>query len=484
MPVTKTNAAPRLLLPWALAAIAVALLLACTWAGLLIGFDSDDLMNLQGHWSKPLPALLRALVFPFTTVNRPTGAAYYRLCYTLFGWQPLLFRTVTYVFMSANIGLVFLLARRLTRSNEAAFLAALLFSVHGRFYQIYTSNGTVYDVLCAFFSLAVLCLYAKRPFTLRHELAIGALFILAINAKEMAAALPLVLLAYEWIYGGRPGRQELRRWRTPCLCLVIAVLSVWAKTQPGGGLTNNPAYAQVFTLKRFFGNARLLYAELLYLPERSLYTHHVLLLWGLLFLIAFLSRRRALWFCAWFALLAPLPIMFIPYRGFFVMYFPFAAWALYLGTALAVARERLAPPRWTRASQAVLAALVIAVVLAGTRDEHLQAWQLDPLRPVIAGTEQDFLRLNEPLPRRGSILLLHSRYPADAWGPLMTAQLLYNDRELWLDRPAMMPHPPTPADYHSYDLVLDFDGRQFTVVQRGKSDAGRPPAHYPSATLK
>jgi hypothetical protein len=169
------------------------------WPRSTYRFDSDDIMNLHQGYVVPAAELLRDLVFPFTAFNRPLGALYYRLCFDLFGWNPPAFRTVTIALMMANLTLVYLLARRLTGSIEMGAMAALLFSFHGRLVEMYASNGTVYDVLCALFSLLTVWYYVRvrqesRSWNGLRIILLLLFYIAALNAKEMAALIPVLLV--------------------------------------------------------------------------------------------------------------------------------------------------------------------------------------------------------------------------------------------------------------------------------------------------
>ena len=478
---------PPASLPWLstalYAALALGVFLFCTWSKPSFRFDGDDLMNLhESYVVKPL-VLLRALALPVTTFNRPTGALYYRLCFDIFGWNPAAFRVVTYLIMIANLGLTWLLARRLTGSMEMGGAAALLYCFHARLRPVYSSNGTVYDVICAFFLLLMLCYYIRiRQEGLRWTWwrvgAVLALYILALNGKEMAAIAPAVLLIFELLY--YPPREIMRNgW----IALVLALLTgfaLWGKTRTGGPFHGESMYVASFTLKRFFQNARGLHSQLLYLPENALSTRQVLTLWTSLFILPVWTSatyRRALWFSATFAVLGPLPVAFLPMRWFYVMYVPLIGWSIYLAILLVMARDgivrevrRRSPmsARGWMVARAALALLIAFAVTRGLYESDFNAPRVDPMRAFIDGTKNDFLALREPLPRGSRTLLLHSRFPDDAWGPLMIARLLYRDPDLWLDRPTVRySHGPLDAAaLAAYDRVFDFDGQRMLVVQR------------------
>jgi hypothetical protein len=152
-----------------------------------LGFD--DVMNLTFAWEPTLRELLLAVPNPATHIYRPTGALLYRLIFDAAGLNSFAFRNVFYAILCLNLLLVYLLARKVSESAEVGALSALLFAFHGRLSGIYTNNGTLYDVLCALIVLVLLLYYAYLPerFSVWQGTAVVALFILALNAKEMAA---------------------------------------------------------------------------------------------------------------------------------------------------------------------------------------------------------------------------------------------------------------------------------------------------------
>ena len=466
--------------------------LFCIRPGLTPGFDGDDLMNLNFGWQPPLHTIIWANLVPFTSFYRPAGGAYYRLCLFLFGWHPAAFRTVTVCFLLLNLLLVYKLARRLSVPREASALAALLYAFHGHLQHIYDSNGTVYDVLCGTLSLSLVLHYIRlrqegRRWGFKEWLCLLALFIAAVNAKEMAAALPPLLLIYEWLWHRPTDKRPLallhwlvRQGKPAFALLLLAASATWGK---GGTLHAHPLYAPTFTLHRFFDNARHLHSDLLYIAGWQIDTAQLLLLWTSLFVVAALTRRKALWFCAWWCLLAPLPIIFIPYRGFFVMYVPYIGWAIYLATVLLLLRNWLMrrirrgwwkPPGAWEPERIFLFLIVAWCVAQGGHARDVNLTGRDPLTHPIQQQRDDLLRLQEPLPRGARVLFLHDRFPAgESWWPLFVTRVLYRDPDLWVDRLTMLKNPPDATALAAYDRVLDFDGQNMFVVRRHQDEAGR-----------
>src|SRR5579862_9686282 len=249
--------------------------LAFTWFGLSSRLGYDDLMNITFSWEPSFKTLLKALIFPFTSTYRPTGSLAYRLLFELFGLNPLPFRVFFYCLLAINLYLVYCLARRLTGSPEIGALSALLYTYHGRFFSIYLNNGTLYDVLCATLSLCTL-IYYVRARQRATDLSVfqfafaTVLFILSLNAKEMAAALPAIVLAYELCCHWREFKSPIQFARlllAPSLWLVIAAFAARAKMGEGSVMHGQPAYAMTFTLAQFLEHWRRLTVEMLYLRD-------------------------------------------------------------------------------------------------------------------------------------------------------------------------------------------------------------------------
>jgi hypothetical protein len=172
-------------------------------------------------------------------------------------------------------------------------------------------------------------------------------------------------------------------------------------------------------------------------------------------------------------------------RWFYVMYVPMIGWAIYFAILLVIARDwilrevrRFSPvtSRQWAIAHSTLAVCIAFGVTHGLTEIEFVAQHVDPMRKIIQETRNDFMSLQEPLPKGSRILLLHSRWPDDAWGPLMISRLLYRDPDLWLDRPTMLPtHKPlNPATIAEYDRVIDFDGRRLFIAGRrsGNPESG------------
>lgn len=471
-------------------ALLLALFFACSWDGLLVPFDSDDLMNLHEGWMIPLSRVLAALTNPATDLYRPSGALYYRTCFAIFGWNPFAFRVVFYCLLLFNIFLVFRLGRALKTSRAASYIACLLFSFHPRMWQYFTSGGTIYDVLCCSLCLVALKVHiefepletkvhSKFASAFYRYLFPALLLAIALNAKEMAVVFPALILLYSCIYSPPYNRHAislklLGQIKVPLFFTGLTTLFLWGKLGNVGPLQANPAYRLSFTWDQFLSNSQRLYADLLRMNDRM--TPKELLAFAFAVGVFFFVYRKSkpVRFLAAFVLLTPLPIMFIPWRGSFVMYIPLVGWTILVGVLLTDLKQKIVGwkplvfgvPSDPFTSLIVLVSMV-TLIYSGVFDKVFSASSVDPLSGTIERTKGDLMHLSEPLPYGASILMLHSRFPDDAWGPLMIARLLYGDRELALDRPTMLEKVP---ELSSYDRVVDLRSQHLIVTSRKPAD--------------
>src|SRR6266478_8647244 len=97
---------------------------------------------------------------------------------------------------------VYYLARLLACSRSVAFLAVLALCYHAQLADLVFIGSFIYDVLCGFFYFAALTYYIHirekgRSLRSTEFAAFLALYICALNSKEMAVTLPVIVLIYE-----------------------------------------------------------------------------------------------------------------------------------------------------------------------------------------------------------------------------------------------------------------------------------------------
>jgi hypothetical protein len=178
-------------------------------------FSDDDLDNLwmmrdQKRYADLAAGFASPKLADFNF--RPTGHVVYKIFSERFGlsfapWIVLLFAAHL-----LDCWLVWLIVRRLGAPAAAAALGTFMFGFHMACFSAWWQPMYIFDLLCGVF--VRLSLYAY----LRGWLIAPLLFFwTAYKAKELAVALPAVLLAYEHLLGGR-------RWRRVAPYAAIAAV--------------------------------------------------------------------------------------------------------------------------------------------------------------------------------------------------------------------------------------------------------------------
>jgi hypothetical protein len=455
----------------AFAAVA-AWLLYFAHGGLGASFTLDDVTNICRYLQKPASALWLDNLRFWSTAFRPFGALFYVPLYQVFGMNPLPYHIVSFALLGLNLYLLYRFCLRLAGSREIAFLATFLASYHAWFVDLYYNFSTIYDLLCYALYMGAFLLYAgirsrgRTPGALQ-SLGVLLLYVLALDAKEMAATFPLFLLLYEIIYHG-PAWREVRTWlvrecRTAWLAGAITLIYTVGKLTGPGSLIENPAFALTVSPGRFLDVFHLYLNPLLYQEHRFHDSNTVQLL---LVMLAFAAWRRSrpLLFAWFWLLLTILPVSFIAHYSGFFLYLPAAGWVLYAATVCVMARRamvRLASrllsdgPALTRASQAVL-----CVGLAGfLAPQHVREraktlrifMSIQPPSREIVG---DLPRLAPTLRPGARVLFVGDPIPDDSYFLLFATRLTYRDLTIDVDRTRLQPVPASA--YSRYDAVFGF----------------------------
>jgi hypothetical protein len=430
---------------------------------------------------KPAPALFLDNLRFWSTAYRPLGALFYVPLYQAFGMAPLPYRIACFTILGLNLVLLYRFCALLTNSHEIAFLATFLASYHAWFVDLYYSAGTIFDLLCYALYLSAFLVYAgirargRTPGT-RELIAIGCLYVLALDAKEMAVTLPLFFLLYEVIFhtaGLRSPRQWLTRdCRAIWLTGVLTVIYVVGKFTGHDRLIDNPAYALSISPLRFLKTFHLYLNPLLYQEHRFRDPNTVQLLVAML-VIAALWRSRVLVFSWFWLLLTVLPVAFIAHYSAFFEYLPAVGWALYAATLLVMIRRTLmgfltralpSGPMPARISQAVLF-LGLAAFLAPlhARETRKTLPRFIAFQPPSRELTEDLARLRPVLPRGARILFVDDPFPKDSSFLLYTTHLFYRDLTVAVERAGVPPVPP--SGYPLYDAVFGYRGGRLILLK-------------------
>jgi hypothetical protein len=440
-------------------------------------FALDDSGNLYRAWSYPLATLFRAnfLFFLPSPFGRPMGSAWYRSIFYFAGYNPAPFHVANLLFLGGNLWLTYAVGRRLSGSREVGALTTLLLAYHPRFAGIYFDTAYIYDVLCYFFYFSAFLLYLRvrqqeRALTTWELAACSALYICALNSKQMAVTLPVFLVAYEVLYHRVRVRAlgDLWRWlmkegRMVFLATLLTLAFLIGQSRGPESYLAFSAYRPVFTWDRFITTSRNFVSGLFFQPS-SLPGFAVLALWACLLAIALVRKSQPLQFAWLFLMLSVLPIAFIN-RGAPQYYVTLFGWALYAATLLVHGSRRVldqfARERHAGVVRARAPALFAGIGLlmyplyqrTGWASVSFVSIEGEELRSVA-----DQMRRLHPTVRPGSRLL----FVNDPLGPndldlMFLVRLVYRDQSLVVDRSELAA---------SYDYIFDYrQGRFFSSVQ-------------------
>jgi hypothetical protein len=304
-------------------------------------FAQDIIPELYRYWHYgPLKWLWANICFWRHTIFffRPAGVLYCGVLYDCFGLNPRPYHIAQISILAASIPMLFYLIRSLSSSRSVAFLAVLAFCYHVNLMSVIFVDSFSYDVLCGFFYFAALTYYIHirerhvqlRPFQL---IAFLALYICALNFKETAVTLPVIVLIYEvlrspWWGDWRQFIGWARSFATPALIAgLITALYIYGRTQGPTSLATAGPYQPRYSWSNFLKSNAYFVSQISYgfvVSEKAL-----LALWALVFIYAFLRRDRMLWLMAFWVVIVPLPLAFIvPIRGAGRLYLPLFGWAL------------------------------------------------------------------------------------------------------------------------------------------------------------
>jgi hypothetical protein len=414
------------------------------------GFGEDEMTNIYACWRPGTLKVLWANVCFWTTFYRPCGALYYLPLYHFFSLNPLPYRIVQISILAATIPLFFCLARLLSGSRTVAFLVALASCYHAQMAILVFGGSFIYDVLCGFFYFAALAYYVyirEKGMALRPgQLAIFlALFICALNSKEMAVSLPVIVLIYEALkYPWLNDWNEFswRNWSVAIPALVatlVTAIYIYGKLNGPRSLANLEAYRPVYSWHRFtLTNAHFI-NDLLY-QSTSRIGRGILLAWPVVFVYAFWRRDRLLQLMAFWVVITPLPLAFILLRGAAMFYIVLFGWATIFARMLSdliglIAKvPALAGPRTARMLPTFATAAVAIVFAVFT---HWESQRFHRTRALLSSGQkslhviQAFRSLNlHPSPGSSILLKPETRFYQNGYYPAFVAWLVWNDRSL------------------------------------------------------
>ena len=128
----------------------------------------------------------------------------------------------------------------------------------------------MYDLLCYSFFYGAFLYYVRirqsgDSLTRRQIIACSALYICALNSKEMAVTLPIFVAGYELLY--HPLAAVIERMRTAAILTAITLVYVVGKTAGPDRITANAAYRPSVTTGHYLDAFQWYAARLFYYEE-------------------------------------------------------------------------------------------------------------------------------------------------------------------------------------------------------------------------
>jgi len=471
---------PPELLPFFAAAI-VSLPLWFARSGLFVYLTGDDMQNIYKAWREPYYRILLENIFYFTPGYRPMGALVYRLLFDLAGAHALPYRILCFALILGNLYLLYRAAAAIS-SKETGWLAALFAAYNSGFIDLYHNTGTIYDLLCFTFYFLALGLYmharkAGQYLKPRTLISFLILYVCALNSKEIATTLPVIVFGYELVFGrarraAQSPEHRVSRWGPALLTAVLTVPYVFGKFSSPSPLMGNDAYRLHLGLRTYF-RALAHYLEIFTLPPDSLNSSSSVLILLLLGTIAILGRRRSLVFAWIFIVVSPLPVAFIGLRGGYAFYISTFGIALFLAVSIVESRKALArfvtgndgplafETRRLLQFDTFLACLLILLVFHNSR----------PLREVSSEDKQirslamEIGALQPKIDSTWRILFLDDQFPAESWAPVFLLRLYYRAPDLVVDRVKRMPQMPDRNVIDSYDCIFTLNEARLVRVK-------------------
>jgi hypothetical protein len=479
------------------------------------GFREDEMMNMGICWcAGPLKSFLANIAFwkLFVCLGgaiydlplylyRPGGALYYLPLYHFFDLDPLPYRIVQISILVASIPLVYYLSRRLASSRSVAFLAVLALCYHPRLASLVFVGAFIYDVLCGFFYFAALAYYVnirEKGGSLGPLQLLGflALYVMALNCKEMAVTLPVIVLTYEVLKSRWANWKQFLHWLlsygAPSLIAgMLTVFYIYGKLHGSASLASLDPYRPQYSWHNFTASNARFVGQLLF-AGHTITPMALLLLWALVFAYAFLRRDRTLQLMAFWVVIVPLPLAFIvPMRGDASLYLLLFGWAIifakvvfdlialiskflmFVGNrVLSVTKGAIVGNAFGKLSPwgfQIVATLLVAFALAAFTQRENQRLRV-PLFNVGTKTSHVIhtFRSLGLSPRHGSsiLLLLNENIFQNKWNVFFTASLIWNDHSLriWVENVNEL----TPQQRANVDYIISVSELDANVIRSPK----------------
>ena len=456
---------------------------ATSWHAVYVHFSSDEMMNIYWYWEPGAWRVILANVLFWRKLIRPMGGLYYLPLFHTFNFNPWPYTVVRLALLLLDSLLLVRLATRLTGSIPAATLAVIAVTYHPDLASLTHKGSFIYDVLCAAFYFSAVLYYMRcrdsdRRLTVPQGCAFLALYVCALDSKEMAVSLPVIICAYELIEAflgastivGIRRRFRLHVWPIVGAVIITAVYVIF-KTYGPDGLTQIEVYRPVFTWTRFTeSNQRFLNAIFYTKLFRS---WSVLAAWSLILYFALRNRDRRLLLLLIWVVVTPLPLAFIPPHGAGCIYIVMAGWGMITALACEALMRRIArEPAFAALPERAVVTCLLAIALLYYVDRtaliHSQA-----VRGYFHNGEKTWNQIEQVRaltfrPPYGSrIALLNDPFP-EGWDEMFIVKLWWNDHSLQVFLQNQQHLPASELD--RMDFIFDFPNGSLTQIRPARRD--------------
>jgi len=462
-----------------------------------VRFAPDDMMNLSQYFHWPRWQVWIAQIEPWRGFYRPLAGVFYMPLLYLFGLNPRPYHAALLAIGLAALWLVYVVARQLGAGRIAAMLSVFLLAYHGGISNIYWDIAFVYDALCGLFYFAALAYYirlrqrAEAP-DAGQVVVFLTLFLCALNAKEMAATLPAVLLIYEGLY--RPKNVRVM-WPVPGFAFALDAVFAYGRLVGPAAMTQSGGYVMVFSRERLV-NFQIQMLSDLSMAWRHIGWVQVLVVYAVALVVVVLwggppglrgtstSRpgeegRPQTWrsapllpFLFVFVLVTPLPIEFLQGRAQATLFIPAVGAAVFVAVVFVELVELLGLRLAGEIGIRGRAARIVPVVALAAAFYWWFTWNrevdrlyvrpaMDELGGVTYSLIQQFDAMHPEVRPHGTIVFLDD--PFDGWDMQFITQLWFRDPSLkiLLQRKT----PLTPRDIAQADRVFNAAGGKLVLVR-------------------
>ncbi|MBL8232186.1 MAG: hypothetical protein JNL98_27065 [Bryobacterales bacterium] len=459
--------------------------------GIHARFATDDMMNMGRYLSDGLPAIASHVLKFFSGYYRPMGGLYYMILYPIYGLDPTPYRIAIHAILAANVLLACWVGRLISRSYLAAFVCAVVTGYHSSFFNLHYDTSVVYDVLCFAFYLAALGVYlqgrqsTRQPLTWKQSSAVLVLFICALDSKEMAISLPLVIAGIETANAlrGRNRVAALAAWFAACRPLLVAMglvslAYISGKLIGPGALGQTSGYVPVVSLSRWWESSTHQFAELLFLTGPLTETGRAICVLGPV-AAALIARRHRAPVGVLLMLLSLLPVAFIrPIRGGANLYVPLFGFGLFVGCLSVDILSRLTNTLCRRDRAAImnlvlfLGSLVYAHAMFTSRSQAGPAWERS--HDLTWSMIQQVSRMRDCGLKSGHRILF-LRDPFEGWDMYFIAQLVLRDRKPVITLGNKLDAPLRTDEIARLDHVFDVSNGALRAIKGScKNDEPSP----------